>query len=98
MAAVEEPDEEYHAGPQTFQSQASGNSRHQAYDERPAMGRGRYTPSEEQMAAVSAARKAPVHQAEDDGVSAPAGWPGDLPAPEQLAGGGLAQRRGGGRA
>ncbi|PNW77316.1 hypothetical protein CHLRE_10g431150v5 [Chlamydomonas reinhardtii] len=83
---VEEPDEEYHAGPQTFQSQASGNSRHQAYDERPAMGRGRYTPSEEQMAAVSAARKAPVHQAEDDGVSAPAGWPGDLPAPEQLAG------------
>lgn len=83
--SVIEVEDEYAPGPPTHQSSMSvGNNRHQQYDERPAMGRGRYTPSEEQMAAAAARRQAP-QQVESD-LPAPQDWPGDLPVPEPVSG------------
>ncbi|GFR45564.1 hypothetical protein Agub_g6958 [Astrephomene gubernaculifera] len=96
---IEVDDEDtYNPGPLTRQSGMSataagmgmggmGNNRHQQYDERPAMGRGRYTPSEEQMAAAASRRQMEEEAPVQDGVPAPEDWPGDLPVPEPMPSG-----------
>ncbi|GLC37245.1 hypothetical protein PLESTB_001144100 [Pleodorina starrii] len=83
---IVEVDDDYAPGPGTLQSTMSvGNSRHQQYDERPAMGRGRYTPTEDQMVAAALQRQmAPTTS--DSSLPAPPGWPGDLPSPEPVPG------------
>lgn len=85
-----EVEDDYAPGPPTHASAAS--NRHTAYDERPAMGRGRYTPSEDQMAAAAARRPQAMSVGADDGLPAPPGWPADLPVPEPLSGAPSAQR------
>lgn len=61
-----------------------GMNKHDAYDERPAQGRGRYTPeSETQAAGLGAVRPAENNTSD---IPAPDGWPGDLPGPEPLSG------------
>ncbi|EFJ48806.1 hypothetical protein VOLCADRAFT_104552 [Volvox carteri f. nagariensis] len=83
---IVEVEDEYAPGPLTHQSSVSAmNNRHQQYDERPAMGRGRYTPTEDQMVAAAMQRQA-LHQPIDTSLPAPPGWPEDLPAPEPVAG------------
>ncbi|KAG2484841.1 hypothetical protein HYH03_016407 [Edaphochlamys debaryana] len=79
---ITEVDDDYAPGPATH---ASANSRHQQYDDRPAMGRGRYTPSEDQMAAAAARRGVPPPPV-GGSEGAPPGWPSDLPAPEPIPG------------
>ncbi|GIL71611.1 hypothetical protein Vretimale_933 [Volvox reticuliferus] len=83
---IVEVDDDYTSGPLTHQSAASvGNNRHQQYDERPAMGRGRYTPTEDQMVAAAMQRQmAPPPS--DSSLPAPQGWPDDLPMPEPVPG------------
>eukprot|EP00195_Chlamydomonas_chlamydogama_P012277 CAMPEP_0202901254 /NCGR_PEP_ID=MMETSP1392-20130828/14151_1 /ASSEMBLY_ACC=CAM_ASM_000868 /TAXON_ID=225041 /ORGANISM="Chlamydomonas chlamydogama, Strain SAG 11-48b" /LENGTH=824 /DNA_ID=CAMNT_0049587793 /DNA_START=202 /DNA_END=2677 /DNA_ORIENTATION=+ len=63
-----------------------GNNKHQAYDERPAQGRGRYTPSEDQMGGLGGAPAAATRGGGASDIPAPDGWPGDLPGPEPLEG------------
>lgn len=57
---------------------------HQAYDERPAMGKGRYA-ADEQLSSPGGAPQRPQEPV-SDGLPAPRGWPGDLPTPEPLSG------------
>ncbi|KAJ9516820.1 hypothetical protein QJQ45_027229 [Haematococcus lacustris] len=73
-------------GPLAARSSVGGN-RHLAYDDRPAQGRGRYTPSEDADTTTQEAAPAPAASTlyECD-LPPPAGWPSDLPHPEPLAG------------
>jgi len=85
------------AGPDSLQQEASYGGRvsqggsygmgnkHVAYDERPAQGRGRYTPENDSQADAGLGGARPNNSTVSD-IPAPSGWPGDLPAPEPLAG------------
>ena len=69
----------YHPGP---------GSKATAYDERPAIGKGRYTPSTVDPRGglgMGPPPPAPKPGVGDD-IQAPYGWPADLPCPEPLAG------------